>query len=235
MSIKTKIKRIKLLLWTYRVFLNFFVLIKFFSKNNKERFTRIYLDNLWNSTESKSGTGSSLKQTKRIRDEIEAVIKNYNIKSLLDLPCGDFNWFRKVNLHGCKYYGGDIVDKIILDNKKKYASTSINFKIMDLINDDLPKVDLIIVRDCLVHFSNKDIFKAIENIRQSKSKYLLVTTFSDLKKNENIVTGSWRPINLFRGPFNLHDPLLIINEGTTEDSGQWKDKSLALFSISKLK
>ena len=64
---------------------------------------------------------------------------------------------------------------------------------MDLINDDLPKVDLIIVRDCLVHFSNKDIFKAIENIKQSKSKYLLVTTFSDLKKNENIVR-SWNLI-----------------------------------------
>lgn len=235
MSIKTKFKKIKLLLWTYRSFLNFFVFIKFFRKNNKERFTKIYLDNSWNSSESRSGTGSSLEQTKRIRDEIEAIIKKYNIKSLLDLPCGDFNWFRKINLHGCKYTGADIVDKIILDNRKKYASTSINFEIMDLINDDLPKVDLIIVRDCLVHFSNKDIFKAIKNIKQSKSKYLLVTTFSGLKKNENIVTGSWRPINLFRSPFKLYDPLLVINEGTTEDSGQWEDKSLALFSISKLK
>ena len=57
---------------------------------------------------------------------------------------------------------------------------------MDLVNDELPKVDLIFCRDCLFHLPNDMILKALENIYKSKSKYLLTTTFTDNIPNKDI-------------------------------------------------
>ena len=37
-----------------------------------------------------SGTGSNLDQTKEIIKKLPILIKNYKIKSILDIPCGDF-------------------------------------------------------------------------------------------------------------------------------------------------
>ena len=50
----------------------------------------------------------------------------------------------------------------------------------------------------------------------------------------DIVTGDWRPLNLQDKPFNFPSPILIINENCTEDGGEYSDKSMALWDISKL-
>jgi hypothetical protein len=93
----------------------------------------------------------------------------------------------------------------------------------------LPKADIIICRDCLVHFSFNDVFSALRNICRNESTYFLSTTFSKHKRNSNIYTGSWRPINLVVPPFSLPDPILLIKEGCTDDGAA--DKSLALWKI----
>lgn len=193
----------------------------------KDIFTRIYTDNLWNSPESKSGTGSELKQTKRLIEELNNLIHQFNIRSILDVPCGDFNWMDRVELNGIEYHGGDIVWQIVQDNKIKYGDY---FKVIDLVNDPLPAADLLICRDCLVHFSYTDIQLAIENIRRSGCRYLLTTTFA-VHTNRDIATGGWRPINLQADPFNFPDPMLIINEGCSEFGGLFSDKSMALWEI----
>jgi hypothetical protein len=106
--------------------------------------------------------------------------------------------------------------------------------VLNLIKDPLPKSDLIIVRDCLVHLSNKDVINAIKNIKSSGSKYLLTTTFTNLSLNSDILTGEWRPLNLLCAPFNLSNPLLVINENCTEGNGEYSDKSMALWEIESL-
>jgi hypothetical protein len=70
---------------------------------------------------------------------------------------------------------------------------------------------------------------AIKNIRRSNSKYLLTTTYTMLAENREIDTiGLFRPINLLLPPFNLPNPLLIIDEG------KGNGKSMALWKISEL-
>jgi hypothetical protein len=78
---------------------------------------------------------------------------------------------------------------------------------MDLIKDDLPKVDMIMVRDCFIHLSNPLITKALENIKRSGSTYLLTNSFPDMKENMNIKTGTWRRVNFDIAPFNLPKPV----------------------------
>lgn len=200
----------------------------------KSTFTDIYKSNFWNSAESFSGTGSDDTQTEAIRFAIPKLIEKYSIKSMLDVPCGDFNWMRKVDLTNTQYIGGDIVDEMIQRNNVQYENRNITFKILNLLEDILPEVDLLFCRDCLVHFSYEDINKALVNIRKSNCKYILTTSFIKRRINFNIKTGDWRPINLLIRPFNFPKPLEVIDERCTEGNGKSYDKSLLLFRVSEL-
>lgn len=208
-----------------------FVYIK---RNPQEIFTKIFNNNYWGSAESKSGPGSELGQTQTLINGLNNLLKNLKIQSILDIPCGDFNWMQKVDLHNILYTGADIVEELIEKNKIKYASGNIAFQVLDLINDPLPKNDIIIVRDCLVHFSYVDIFKTIKKIKESGAKYLLTTTFTERETNHDIITGEWWPINLQKPPFNFPEPHLIINEKCTEGNMQYTDKSMAFWKINDL-
>jgi len=212
-----------------------FKVSRFKGKRPEDVFTEIYKTNYWKSSESVSGQGSELTQTKTLIDALTSLIKDKEIKSILDVPCGDFNWMRHVEMNGAKYVGADIVQDIVEQNKAQYADIpNVNFTMLNLINDHLPTSDLVFVRDCLVHLSYQDIFKSIENIRKSGSKYLFTTTYPNYQNNYDIITGDWRPLNLMAHPFNFPDPLMILNENCTEGKGEFADKSMVLWDISKL-
>jgi hypothetical protein len=195
-------------------------------------FTNIFLTRAWHSKESVSGVGSELTQTKTLIQELPLLFKKYNIQSVLDIPCGDFNWMQHVDLTNIKYIGADIVDPLIEQNRINYPD--IIFENLDLTKSKLPTVDLIITRDAFVHLSFNDIVLALENIINSGSKYLLTTSFTGLVENRNITTGDWRPLNLLVPPFRFR-PIYLINEDCTEgDANQHNDKCLVLFEISRL-
>ena len=173
----------------------------------KKRFTRIYQDNYWASEESISGPGSSMDQTESIRRTLPLITKQYAITSILDIPCGDFHWMQTIPLPKIEYIGADIVEKIIENNIRQFSTESRKFISLDLTKDPLPYADAIFVRDCFIHLSNNLISRAIENIKASKSKYLITNTFKDVSTNTNIKTGTWRRVNLQISPFNLPSPL----------------------------
>jgi hypothetical protein len=105
---------------------------------------------------------------------------------------------------------------------------------LTLFASKLPTVDLIFCRDCLVHFSFDDIRRALQNICRSGSAYLLTTTFTEQRQNQDIVTGQWRQLNLELEPFSLPKPLSLINEDCTEGEGKFADKSLGLWRIEEI-
>ncbi|MCD1162393.1 class I SAM-dependent methyltransferase [Peribacillus frigoritolerans] len=197
----------------------------------KELFTNIYKKNRWGNSESVSGTGSSLTQTKTIIQELPSIIKQLQIKKMIDAPCGDFNWMKEIYKNTELYIGIDIVDEIIKRNKKEYPLNNVQFFHMDITKDRLPTGDLILCRDCLVHFSFSDIHLALNNFKASQSRYLLTTTFTNHTCNQEIRTGSWRPLNLEIEPYNFPKPILVINENCTEGEMNYTDKSLALWDL----
>ena len=200
----------------------------------KQKFENIFKNNSWGGHDSVSGRGSDLDQTKHIIKEIPALFKDMGISTVLDIPCGDFNWMQNVDLSGIKYIGADIVEEIIKNNKNKYEKDNISFRHMNLIEDTLPQVDLILIRDCLVHMSYDDIFKLLNNVCNSMSQYLLTTSFTDRQDNKDIITGEWRPLNLQIAPFSLPKPIRIINEKCTQKKSSYADKSLGLWKISDI-
>ncbi|MBW6474931.1 MAG: glycosyltransferase [Anaerolineaceae bacterium] len=203
----------------------------------KEKFSEVYEKNIFGGRVSRSGEGSDLVQTEIIRRELPKIIENYSIKTFLDAPCGDWYWMRDTNLGVEQYIGVDIVEAMIEKHKKSFGSPSRTFLCLNLATDALPKADLIFSRDCLVHLTFADALKIISNFKISGAKYLLTTTFVDRTKNNDLVgkDGFWRPLNLRLAPFNFPEPLLMVNEGCTEEAGQCTDKSLGLWLLSDIK
>lgn len=202
----------------------------------KDIFTNIFNINRWNSKESKSGPGSEKIQTEQIRKELPILIKKFCIKTILDAPCGDFNW---MNLLGIKnyinqYIGIDIVEKLIESNNRLYKDNKISFMYSNLVLDKLVKSDLILCRDCLVHLSLKDALLAIKNFKNSNSKYLLLTNYSNIDFNKDTYDGHWRALNFEKQPFNFPKPIYIIDENYTND-GSLPGKTIALWKINDVK
>jgi len=202
--------------------------------NNKEIFTKIYKTNKWGSKESVSGPGSTIKSNEKLIFELENFIKYFNIKSYLDIACGDFNWMNNFNFNLLdKYCGIDIVDELIKINNNKYSDDIICFRLLDistnLINE---QYDFVMCKDMLVHLSIEDIFKTLKNIKNTNSKFLALTTFYDKTYNKDIKTGTWRPLNFDIEPFNFKPFKKFINVENRND--KHKDKSIYIYELSKI-
>jgi len=171
----------------------------------KDRFTLIYHRNAWGSLESVSGSGSTIAMTESIRELLPVIFKTFSIKSILDVPCGDFNWMRLVDLQGIFYIGGEIVKPLVDELNMKFSSTNITFIQMDITKDEFPKSDLVLNRDCLFHLSYQDIFLTLSNFLNSGSKYFLSTSYDNdqVFYNSDIRSGGFRLIDLFSTPFNF--------------------------------
>lgn len=200
----------------------------------KERFSEVYHKNIFKGQDSLSGEGSNLMQTHIIRKKIPKLIKQFNINSFLDAPCGDYHWMQKTKLGVKQYIGADIVDVMIKKNNACYATDNIKFKTLNLAEDPLPKTDLIFSRDCLVHLSFADALRILANFKRTNAQYLLTTTFTQRTKNSDLGKGFWRPLNKNLAPFNFPEPLALINEGCTEGNNRYTDKSLGLWRLSDI-
>ena len=178
--------------------------------------------------DSLSGPGSDLAQTAAVRRRLPELLRELQCSSLLDLPCGDFYWMNTLELD-IDYVGGDIVAELIARNQQQYAGARRAFRRLDLQQDDLPATDFVLCRDCLVHFSNREVTLALRNIKRSGSRYLLTTTFINRDRNSDIVTGKWRPLNLQRAPFGLPAPIELIDEA--HPVRRYRDKQLGLWKF----
>jgi len=194
-------------------------------------FTQLYRSRGWLEPESVSGPGSTLRRTHVIRRELPALFRDLHVRSVLDAGCGDFNWFQAMELELDRYVGVEVVEELVAINQERYGTDRRQFASLDVTRDDLPRVDLIFCRDCLVHLKNGQIRAALRNFRRSGSTYLLATTFTGDHPNEEAPLGGWRPVNLERAPFNLGPPLRLIRERESVEDERYPDKSLGLWEL----
>lgn len=186
----------------------------------RDRFTLIYTRNVWGSKESVSGTGSSIAMTESIRSHLPILFHKFEIESIFDAPCGDFNWMKLVDLNGISYLGGDIVEPLIKSLQSNYGSEDVTFVHTDITKNSFPKSDLVLNRDCLFHLSYFDILSTLDNFIASQSMYFLSTSYENTINFENsdIRSGGFRLIDLFVSPFffpkNFHYQIPEQGEGS---------------------
>lgn len=194
-------------------------------------FTRLYRENGFGATESFSGGGSSLFQTRILRRELPGLFQRLGVRSILDIPCGDFHWMRYVDFGDTRYIGGDVVAELAQRNQTLYGNSQRTFMHLDAVKGPLPTVDLIFCRDCLVHLPFGSALSALRTFKASGATWLLTTTFIDREENLDLIGLSWRTLNLCKPPFSLVEPVDLLNEKCAEGGGQYADKCLGLWKL----
>lgn len=194
----------------------------------KTVFSEIYHNNTWNDSESASGRGSRLARTVVIRLKLPLLLKRLNATSMVDAACGDFNWMQHVELDEIHYIGADIVPELIARNQRLYGRANREFITADISADRLPRADVILCRECLIHLSFSRIDRVLSNFRNSGAQYLLCTTHTAIEENIDCNDGGWRSLNLQLPPFNFPTPLELIVEDA--DAG----KCLGVWQLNNL-
>lgn len=198
----------------------------------RHRFADRYARNYWGDSESRSGRGSRLAETQALRAALPALCRDLGVRSLLDIPCGDFNWMRLVALDGVSYTGADIVTALVEANHRCYGQPGRAFVAMDIVRNVPGRFDLILCRDLMGHLPDRDIARALRTLRRSGSTWLLATTFPETRQNEDLRDRDWRPVNLQLPPFALPPPAALIGENCPEPG--YEDKSLGLWRLTEL-
>ena len=208
--------------------------------SRKEIFENIYKNSTWGRDGSKyySGAGSRDEWcVKPYCDAIAEFILKHDIKSVLDLGCGDFHvassWLAKLNANNksIDYTGADIVEEMINSHNKTYGSEHTRFLFRDIAEDELPDAELCIIREVLQHLKNDDIFKILKKLE--KYKYVLVTESRALKEdaevfNYDIRTGPYARgllasgIYLDEAPFNLKIKTLLQIPNPNNSQSAWR-------------
>jgi hypothetical protein len=200
-------------------------------------FTEIWRSNLWGADTSRSGLGSEDRATKPLRNELPILLERLGVRTLLDIPCGDFGWMSRTPVKLDWYLGADIVTELVSFNQSSFGSADgrVRFEKLDLLIDALPRADAVLCRDCFVHLSYSNIAAAFANLRSSRSRLIIATTFPDCVQNEDAADGDWRLLNLEKPPFCLPNPIAMLNEKCEEAGGGYSDKSLGVWKIEDLR
>jgi len=185
--------------------------------SNDSRFDYIFKSKFWarsTSGESVSGSGSTIKNTVIYRDQLKQFINMHkgNRLKFFDAPCGDLNWVKEL-IELVDYIGGDISGDLIQNLREKYPQVDL-FK-FDIIEDIFPKADVWHCRHCLFHLSIADIVLALENFCRSDIDQALITNhFLPDSITFDILTGSFRPLDLTNYPFYLPRPKAWLLDST---------------------
>jgi len=224
------------LLLPFALLRDFLVELSIKNRSEKKRFEIIYKSGYWKPFlgGSLSGAGSNFDATENIRRELPILLSELNIGSMLDLPCGDLYWMSEIDLCDVKYIGADIVPDVIKENQSKFNSNKKKFIELNIIQDQLPTVDLVFVRDCLVHLEEQQIIDSIKNVINSGSVYFASTTYPKIAENHKPINKDrWRQLNLTLPPFSLPEPIKYLDDSYSNISLD-VDKCIGVWKIDDL-
>ena len=164
---------------------------KYAGLSNHQIFYKIYKNKIWGEGEFNSGDGS--RRDKLVLPYIEFLrifLSESNCeKTIVDLGCGDFYVGERIVSNCSNYIACDVVSELIEYNKSKFTYENLKFATCDIVNDELPSGNIVVVRQVLQHLSNEQIIKVVAKLY--KYQYLVIT--------EHLPLGSFVP-NLDKSP-----------------------------------
>ncbi|HTR52984.1 MAG TPA: class I SAM-dependent methyltransferase [Kofleriaceae bacterium] len=179
------------------------------ARTTREAFEQIYQEKRWGTSgtgDGTSGAGSTLGATMWWRLYLQRFMAIYDVHSVVDAGCGDWEFSRAIDWSGIDYKGFDIVDAVIAEDRRRFEAPNIHFFTANIVDTDLPPADLLIVKHVLQHLPNADVAKFISQL--SKYKHVLIVDGVDRQTlsalNTDTVPGGYRQLDLTAPPFNLH-------------------------------
>ncbi len=192
-------------------------------------FTNLYENKIWGDNESSeyngsSGAGSVIDYNK---DSYIPFLKNFitknNIKSVVDLGCGDFICGKLIyDDLDVSYTGYDTYKKVIDYNSKQYSFPKYSFIHLDFCNnkENIINGELCILKDVIQHWSLANIYKFLDYIVECKKfKYILICNCCNQKQDDtDIQDGDGRPLSCDYLPCKKYNPIKLYNFNSKEVS-----------------
>lgn len=178
------------------------------AENVEKIFTEIYDTGYWGrNSEGKgySGLGSTVENAAPYMQFLENFMRANDIRSVVDIGCGDWTFSQHIKWGEVTYVGFDVVKSVIEANQMKFSTDKIKFFHADIVQAALPAADLLLCKDVLMHLTNQDVALFLQQI--GKYRHCLITNNVDRytwsSDNREIETGKFRPVDLTKPPFNL--------------------------------
>ena len=177
-----------------------------------EVFAEVYAVGGWGDGETfDSGSGSRGEPAARYVDAVRALIQAHDVRTAVDVGCGDFRVAAQFAGDLAHYRGVDVVPDLIARNQAVFGGTACEFAVLDATRDELPDADLCLVRQVLQHLSTVEIAAILDRCE----RFPLV-----------VVTEHW-PAEAARSVPNVDKPH---GPDTRLDRGSWVDIGAAPFS-----
>jgi SAM-dependent methyltransferase len=154
-------------------------------RERRQIFESVYARKLWGgdgSDDFYSGSGSDPEEVQAYANVIKKFISEYQVRTHVDIGCGDFRAGCAARVAGSQYIGIDIVPSLIERNRRRFSDSEVEFRCIDAVVDHLPAGDLCTIKQVLQHLSNAEISLILRKAR--KYKYLIVTEHWPAPSNE---------------------------------------------------
>src|SRR5262245_48611418 len=157
------------------------------SGQRRKTFQSIYSDRVWGTGADPfySGIGSDEEMVEPWARVVRNLIREKQVRTIVDVGCGDFRVGDAIRSTGIAYIGVDIVPALIERNRGLFGDAATQFVCLDAVVAPLPDGDLCILKQVLQHLANAEIDRILRRTR--KFPYVLVTEFWPT------VTPSFRP------------------------------------------
>ena len=175
----------------------------------EESFSKIYSKNIWG-----GGSGSGSKMTRNNKKYIEilqGILAKYEIKTICDIGCGDWEFSQFIDFGEREYLGIDCVLSVIEEDRERFKGDTIRFEHKTIGDDYIPEgYDLIIIKDVIQHWTDEDIMKYFSHIIE-KNKYVFSTngykfmrdpTKNNLEKRDISNQYRYHPVSVEKYPLS---------------------------------
>lgn len=143
-----------------------------------------------------SGIGSSPAYTAGYRAFLERFMQEHDIRTVLDVGCGDWQFSRLVQWGDRFYVGQDVVHALVDQLNSDHGGPLRRF-VTELPDEPF---DLVICKDVMIHLPNAEVMELLERLSHHKH-LLLVNDFSEARVD--CERGHYRALDVTGPPFNL--------------------------------
>ena len=188
----------------------------------EEVFTNIYENNIWCngnniSVEYNGSSGSTIDNNKNtFVPFLKKFIIDNNVKSVVDLGCGDFLCGKLIyDDLNISYTGYDTYKKLIDYNSKHYSLSKYSFIHLDFFNnkESIINGELCILKDVLMRWNLGSIYIFLDYIFECKKfKYILISNCCNQTQDDtDIKNEEWRPLSYKYLSLKKYNPKNLYN------------------------
>jgi hypothetical protein len=173
--------------------------------NLRTHFERILTTKSWGDG---TGFGSDPKNVPHYIPFLQEMLRELEIRTVVEVGCGDWQVGRDIDWSGINYFGVDIVPELIERAASGCRRQNVRFICGDALSLDLLQADLLIAKDVLQHWTTEEILAFLPNIQ--RYRYALITNdveAPELRPNWEI---RWHPVDLTKPPYCLLGRLRLV-------------------------